>query len=588
MAPIIEYLGYNRFTPDAHYDSTFGYATSDGLKHHTEDVGYRLSPEYLMGLDIHRHSISSNCDHTSSGWECEPFNRAGLYADEAKTMLNTGTPTSNRCSAKFDPGEQYGQCSPRSELYHEWLDNKGEGCGGGACTCSPDAPCGMYYFTNQVMAHSYAGCNDMRSLRPSPTSSADMRHMRRVVKGFVDHNLPLMVIVRRGGHFMYLVGYYDLDSTGLPRNGIITDSGGRFSLVSLTDGWNEASNNSIRDLLPWNQHLDGGCDAGGWASKLDELPSNFKICNLPSGWTSKCMEKRIYGTRIDCIEERSNGSTWTRASYFANDKEGFINDDRLISCDRIDVRFADGEHRVRSASISRHYYSSTDEWWHRYQSYNADKVYSYPVGGGNPGRVSRVRFDSSWPQNYWLVAQGLSGTKTKRRSTLKLTLDDGSVRTIEISPPHTYGIELSCLNGSDKVVSSYWAEADQGVFPVASGDHVTKQFFYELADRSCYKVKARVSLGTDSRVVGATVERQLHRGAGSSWSVLTSMRWPDKAKVVSDGLSGSTREWTWDEAWSDGYWLVADNVSGGQDRKTVLQLRDGSGNVLRDIEVVPY
>jgi hypothetical protein len=65
--------------------------------------------------------------------------------------------------------------------------------------------------------------------------------------------------------------------------------------------------------------------------------------------------------------------------------------------------------------------------------------------------------------------------------------------------------------------------------------------------------------------------------------------------VIADGLSGASARFTWDASWPDNSWLVASDVGSGSgsgssrgDRKTNIRLLDGAGNIVREIEIVPY
>ena len=587
IAPIIEYLGYSRFTQGDHLTYPFNYPTSIGLGYHNYfDAGYYLSAEHLMAKSVHWETLFNKCEYDfTHGWECEPFSRDSFYSDAAKTDINTNT---RSCSNRFDVGEEYGWCSSTANTYEAWLDEVGNGCDDhhGVCYCRQDASCGMFWFENYVLNIGDAGCNDMKKFEPDPTSYSDRLHMRKVVKGFIDHNLPLLIAVRQGDHFMTLIGYTDLDHTGYPQKAIIIDSGGGYKFASLVDNWNEHENSSIRWLIPWNQHLDSGCESGGWADQIDGHSSDFKLCTMPDGWTSNCVENRIYGAQITCED---NGSI--RSRYFAYDNDLFVSDSNQISCDKVKLHYSDGEHAIESVKIQRYRYSPTTDRWYGGQAYYPDVLSTQTPHSGRPGPLNIVEWDEVWPDNYWMIAHGLSGTYTKRRSTIEMTLDDGTVKKIELSPPDTYGVTVDCIdNGS--ITSSYSYEADHGVFRVADEDFIDKQFLYEYYDKSCDEVVVRVNLGEGTGdVVSATIQRMYYSISNGEWLPLQSAWYPDYNRIVSDGLTGYTRIFTWDDVWPENYWIVGDNVGSGSnlgDRKTVIRLLDGSLNLLREIEIVPY
>ena len=580
IAPILEQLGYTLFNPGGHYNYSFRYAASDGLKRLSRfDAGYYLSPEHLMAMSVYHESVFNRCEFFSGSWHCDPFGSAGFYSDSSKKRINT---TGSPCSGRFDAGEGYGQCSnPATDEYHAWLDATGNGCSG--ATCRPDADSGMFWFANQVL-QGEAGCNDMRSFTPDPGSSSEKKHMRRVVKAFVDHNLPLLVTVRQGGHFMDLIVDYDLESSGLPLKTILHDSSGHYRLASLTDNWNQHDNGSIRGLYPWNHHLDGACEAGGWAAELDSLSTKFKLCTQPDGWSANCMQKRVFGAELICED---NGSE--RSRYFAYDGDLFITETANTSCDKVKLRYADGEHAIESVTIQRFWYSRDTDTWRSGPVYRPDlQTIGYSYLHDTP--VSVVEWDSAWPENYWLVADGLSGDYSKRRTTVRMTLDDGSTRTLEIAPANTYGLELQCIDNG-RVTKTYRYEADHGVFSVADPAYRDLQFLYDKDNRSCDALKMRVNLGEEHSVVSARVQRMYYSSVNGEWRAAQPAWWPDHNHLVSDGLSGHSHELIWDAVWPDNYWLTAERVGSGSsygDRKTVISLLDGSLNVIREIEVVPY
>jgi hypothetical protein len=581
IQPVLEYLGYSRFVQGGSYRYLFNYAARDGLKlHRTLDAGYYLSAEHLMAMSIHHESLYNRCEY-DGGWSCDPFSRDEFYSDATKTEINTNPVT---CSNRFADGQEYGPCPSRSDDYEAWLDAVGNGCGGPGAPCRAEAESGMYWFANQVLQRD-AGCNDMRPFRPDPDNYTDKLHMRRVVKGFIDNNLPLLVDVRQGGHFMVLIGYLDLSSNGLPKQAIITDSYGSYSLVSLIDHWNEHDNCSLRELLPWNQHMNAGCESGGWAAELDALSRDFSLCTMPDDWSANCVDNRIYGAEVIC-EDNSN----VRRQYFAYEDDLFISEPNRISCDKVKLRYADGERGVDSVTIQRFWYSADDEEWISGQLYHPDALTTQSAGYQRPGLVSVAEWDSAWPENYWLVAEELSGSYTKRRVTITMTFNDGTEKKIEISPPNTYGAQIDCIDNGG-VVSRYTYEADHGVFSVVDEHYADKMFLYESNKRSCDEVVVRVNLGEATNVVSATVQRMYYTAANGEWRAAQMEWWPDFNAMITDGLSGYTREFTWDDAWIDNYWLVGDTVGSGSsygDRKTVIRLFDGDLNLIRKFDIVPF
>jgi len=211
-------------------------------------------------------------------------------------------------------------------------------------------------------------------------------------------------------------------------------------------------------------------------------------------------------------------------------------------------------------------------------------------GTDRPGPLNVIEWNGAWPTDYWLIADGLSGTYTKRRTTIALSFDDGTTERIELSPPDTYGIAVDCIDNG-VVIETYRSEADHSVFRATGAGFEDKQFLYDQSDRSCDAITVRVNLGYGENVVSARLQRYLYTPANHAWVPAQSAFSPDRGAIVSDGLSGYTRVLEWDGAWPENYWLVGDDVGSGSswgDRKTVLRLYDGSMNLLREAEIVPY
>ena len=95
---------------------------------------------------------------------------------------------------------------------------------------APMRAAGIYWFANQVLVR-YAGCNDMKRFEPRPDSNAEILHMRRVIKAFIDQQPPCARCRAKGGHFMVLIGYLDLDADGWPTKAILTDSSGTYLIA---------------------------------------------------------------------------------------------------------------------------------------------------------------------------------------------------------------------------------------------------------------------------------------------------------------------------------------------------------------------
>jgi hypothetical protein len=596
IAPIVEYLGYARFNHLGHFSVSMDYLTQNGLQSYSSlDVGYYGSPEHLIAMYIDQDTEHRGVTH-SQGVSIYP---CGFFSGEitdgcnksaaSRTTLNTASfPCNDPASSYsiFDSGEEYGFCPTLTSTFDSWLQRISTGCGSGGCDCEMDAHCGIFWFMNKFLDVGVAGVNDARPLNPNAGSATDLEHMRSIIKAFVDHNLPLLVSVQGGGHFMTLVGYADLDDSGVPQTGILSDPVRRAYWTSDLLSWDGTERWSLNGIYPWNQHLDRACEENGWAKELDDgLPSKFKLCTMPDGWTVEAQD-RFYGADLTC----ENGGV-IKAQYFVYAEDPFISDSRQIDCDRLTLWYNDGTKQVKSATARRYQYNSSKAKWESLSTLKADSVKNYAALPGYFGPRSQVIWDAAWPENYWLVASGLEGQYPSRRTTVELKFKDGSSKYIEITPGGAYGVKLKCLdNGA--VIKSYFSEADHSVFSVGEDTGDNLQIFFEADNVSCDRVEATVNVGKGTPVGKATIERQYYGPSGQWLKANSSAPWaPNTSATFVDGLSGSTKRFVWDNKWPENDWLVARNVGSGDtrgDRRTILRLFNSSNQVIRQIEIVPY
>lgn len=595
IAPIIEYLGYARFEHFGQFSFAMDYFTQNGLQSYPNlDVGYYGSPEHLIAMYIDQDTEHRGVTH-SQGVSIYP---CGFFTGEdwddcnksaaSRTTLNTTPFVCNDPGASysiFNSGEEYGFCPTLASSFDSWLQRISAGCGGG-CDCEMEAECGMYWFMNRFLSGGVAGVNDARPLNPNAGSATDLQHMRRIIKAFVDRNLPLLVSVQNGGHFMTLVGYADLDSSGIPRIGILSDPVHRVYWTSDLLSWDGPERWSLNGIDPWNQHLDRACEENGWARELDDgLPVKFKLCTMPDGWTVEA-QGRFYGANLTCENEGA-----VKAQYFAYAEDPFISDSRQIDCDRLTLWYNDGAKKVKSATARRYQYNSTNSKWEILSTLKANSVKNYEALPSHLGPRNQIIWDGAWPENYWLVASGLAGQYPSRRTAIELKFTDGSSKYIEITPGGAYGVKLRCLdNGS--VIRSYFSEADHSVFSVGTETGDNLQVFFEADNVSCDRVEATVNLGKGTPVGKATIERQYYGPTGQWLKANSSAPWtPDTSANFLDGLSGNTKRFVWDAKWPENDWLVARDVGSGDtrgDRKTILRLFNSSNQIIRHIEIVPY
>jgi hypothetical protein len=430
-----------------------------------------------------------------------------------------------------------------------------------------------------------------------PANTTEIDHMRRIIKAFVDNDVPLLATVNRGGHFMPIVGYADLDNRGLPTTAVLADSVLRVYWTAELLSWYQNERWSLRSISPWNQHFNHGCEAGGWATNLDRsLPRKYKICEiyedgaLVEDWPISVGADPYYGIELSC----ENGGA--EQKFFTSVEDPFITLPSKIDCDKVSLRYVDGESEVTWARINRYRYDSTRDRWGRISRWTSSDIESRPPPAGRVGPQNEIAWDSAsgtWRENYWLVAQGLSGTYTQRRTTIELRLDSGETRLIEVAPPETYGITTKCMTRVGSTDWTRWTrtvDANQDVFAVNRPDHNDHMIAEERRDRRCGSIQVEVNLGHGRRIADAEIQRYYY-GTRGEWRRANAAWAPDRTETISDGLSDTGTRFTWDASWPDNYWMVASDVGSGSsrgDRKTNIRLLDAAGDIVREIEIVPY
>ena len=611
-APIVEHLGWSRFAPGGHYSRGFFYFTRSSINYYFPmDVGYLASPEHLiityLSFDVsYRYlanpsSYDNNLDnYPPNGFYVDDYDAAGdpVDLDDApRTTLNRNLVNCYSGAGAWynywEPGDEYGWCANLTggDRFERWINAPLGGCSRGECPCEATAGCGIFWFMNRVLPHdtSMAGCNDARNITPNSTNVTQVNATRRIIKAFVDHNIPLLVAVDNGGHFMTLVGYAELDADNLPIKGILADPVDKMYWTPLltATNWDLPDRWSLVTVHPWNQHLDRACETGGWAKDLDpSLPSGFKLCTIEDELEPERCVPRHYGITVTCENDGAELS-----SHFAYVEDPFISDSRSIDCDKVIVRYADGANTVTSATARRYQYNSYRHEWEILSTYSPNSLSSSSATAGRSGPESTIVWDGAWHNNYWLVAQDLEGQYTKRRTSIELNLDTGQKTQVEITPPNTYGLSIKCIDDGS-VVAEYYSESDHEVSSGDGATHYDKQIFFESGNVSCDRIQLSVNLGQGIEVTGAEIERQYYSLSEGRWQKANSTApWsPDMSAYFVDGLSGYTRIFTWHDIWPDNYFVVAENVGDGAsygDRKTVVRLKTGDGTIFREIDIVP-
>ncbi len=626
VAPILEYLGYSKFKHAGSLPLPFSYRSRDDLESVDFDVGYRGSPEELI---LHYYE-GERVERTVFGEEGAEIYPCGFFANE---RLNddprwgpicdkytdprlTINDAPRRCDRddRFLPGQEYGMCqnvgpAGTVDSYPAFLDEVWGACGDG-CPCTRDAHCGALHFLNR-RCQRLGGCSDARSFDSFDTTPAEKDALRRIIRAFIDNNVPLLATVNSNGHWLPIVGYADLDTEGLPETAITVDSVDRVYWLVDLKVWNVLERYSLRSIFPWNQDLDRGCEPGGWARKTDAhiratygaaVGARYRLCGTAS-MLEMCGHDQYYGAELVCERDTDgNGSRDLRERYVLFEPDLFVAERRSVACDRLTLRWRDGARHVTRAQVERFEFDPGRGRWLLRSTRASDEpplVETRPPPG-RVGPTSTVVWDRQWTDAADLVAGVVHGDRPLSRTTIGLQLDTGDELTVEVAPPGTYGIEVSCMGESARASAapgavayttrhSFKLQPYRSLFRVDRLDHKVKGGV-PLADNvACDALLVRTSLGAGDRTTRAQVE-SLQYSSAAGWRPNGGVVAADSTVSLNDGLSGDSMTFLWGTSWSNGRWLAAhDVIVGGsrRDYRTVIRLLDAAGHTTRIVEFAP-
>ena len=246
------------------------------------DVGYKGSTEHIMYLGYYRQR------QLNPEWKSDASN---FISDG---QLNTDDPANSVSyregafyEIRYDMGNV--QWDPRSQTttgdVQKWLRHSyavgwlGSGSGPGGRNG------GLPYVANLLATAD--GVQDAYAVRLElgpGKKFRDMAHLKAVIKGFIDHGIPMVIAVERGGHFNTLIGYQE--------------RGGQFYIYTADplDGWGRSYYNKPmrwRKILLNEDALSNrsgvlnsillyghaaGCGTSGWAENIDEKHRKSTLC----------------------------------------------------------------------------------------------------------------------------------------------------------------------------------------------------------------------------------------------------------------------------------------------------------------------
>ncbi|PLX37824.1 MAG: hypothetical protein C0606_06040 [Hyphomicrobiales bacterium] len=642
MGMVAEQLNFSRYEQNVHYDATLRYMT-DQLRGAVTDVGYFGSSEHLAAEYEAYRSREGAVDQSAAD---------GVFFGN---LFNQSTATAT-CDGYFQDGvantpiPRYGQCSPPSNQFETWLNASRGGCGnvaGVGNTCIWTARLGMYGYMNR---RTVVGCNDARPF--SVETENDVTVARMIIKGFIDNNIPLIMVSRGGQHFMPIIGYADVGNDDLPRAIIVSNthltrnsnfkmqcsgktgdpqeqlptiSGPRpkfwvyedLDEIETWTDWGLSNGTSacdgpsppttaaeltelsrrqtaflgnVRALIVWNQHLNGGCEPGGWARQLDQRidaavgpegaidPANVRrLCPMPTTIAPSC-EKPFFGVRVECLV----GGRAVRTLH-TSVEDLFITEPRPTACDAINVFYADGgSATVTGAELQNFAYDPVTGYWRNDPATlrSAGTIDARAPVNGYSGRQSVAHWRTGdLGASYDLV-------ETRRfRSRIKLDFDDATTRYIEIAPPNTYGIQIRCERSADPRHRVYELDPDRQFFE-------NRTFVVEPENTACDNIALDARLGYGRRVTQARITRYGRNATTKEWEEFQSWDADQNSLRIPPGhpaiaFSGEGRLFEWTTSWPENFLFVARDREGVHDQRKVrftLALFDGSERI---IEIVP-
>lgn len=240
------------------------------------DVGYKLSMEHIMYEGYH------NYFGIDSDWKDRVPAPNFL---EGEHQLNTSDHTGGGNGAFFQIRYDIGHVDwnpatkTTSGLVQKWT-NYGAAVGWEGQGIRNR---GLPYVANKF-AGSYADAYPVDTKIGGSGKFASLDHFRAVIRGFIDHNIPVVIGVEGGGHFNTLIGYWDssagffiytadpLDGWGRPFYGKPM----RWKKIRVTDSTFRAG---VLAGMMFYGHSKTGCGTPtSWAGKIDSDYAKNSLC----------------------------------------------------------------------------------------------------------------------------------------------------------------------------------------------------------------------------------------------------------------------------------------------------------------------
>nr|QNO54192.1 hypothetical protein HDCMKPKE_00001 [Methanosarcinales archaeon ANME-1 ERB7] len=270
---VTEYLGLADHTQHLYYsrdldESANPVHMSEWGAGRAVDVGYHLSMEHI----IYEASHKAREDNNSWVWKLNTFM-------DGNGRLNTSDGgTGSFYEIQYNIGHVVwnpatGTATGRVQKWLEYCPGVGFGR--------------LSYVANKY-SHGVEDARGLGATLGSAGNFADFNHLKAVIEGFIDHDIPLVLTVENGGHYNTLIGYWEcgddfytytadpLDGWGRPFYGKPM----RWKKIRLTpDALPEGAAVVSGMILYGNS--ESSCASGGWAREIDRRFHSNILCVSP-------------------------------------------------------------------------------------------------------------------------------------------------------------------------------------------------------------------------------------------------------------------------------------------------------------------
>jgi hypothetical protein len=239
------------------------------------DAGHYLSMEHIMYEGYHRHRAVDPlwCPDSPDFMTCDgKLNNADHLASDAdfyQIAYRIGNVLWDRSAHRFRGPVQM------------WMQH-----GRPVCWDVGDTTGGLPWVANKFNPYMADAMPVSTSIGPGRTF-VSFSHLKEVIMGFIDHNLPIMVGVEDGGHFNAVVGYWKTDKgfhvyLADPLDGRdgrpYENKPMRWRKTLLTEDTLNGKGNVFPSLM-FYAHGHRGCQGGApWAARIEEKYGVDSLC----------------------------------------------------------------------------------------------------------------------------------------------------------------------------------------------------------------------------------------------------------------------------------------------------------------------